>query len=329
VNLGASHEIVRGISVSIDWFRTDNKNIQSTKNLTRVVPGLTDFSQNPNYRAVTVFSPVDGHPITMYDVASQAVLNAASNNFTFTDPDQRSTYNGLDVAVNARLPHGARVFGGTTTERRIANACSNAIDNPNNLLYCDQSESGIPWKTQIKLSVVSPLPWWGLNASASFQGLPGYTLARSTYTVSRTTRYVVCPGNSASQGCVVGGLVSPNQISTNFTSADVTGATVTGVQLDAPGIALTARTNQLDLGVSKRISFHGFRFDPKIDLFNALNSSDYYSVRSTSFSPIVGPAGVTGPALPSLAAGTNYTNYRAPARFLQGRILKLGFNLTW
>lgn len=52
-------------------------------------------------------------------------------------------------------------------------------------------------------------------------------------------------------------------------------------------------------------------------------------MRSTSFSPIVGPAGVNGPALPSLAAGTNYTNYRSPARFLQARILKLGFNLTW
>jgi hypothetical protein len=139
----------------------------------------------------------------------------------------------------------------------------------------------------------------------------------------------VCPGNSASQGCVVGGLVSPNQISTNFTSVDVTGAAVTGVQLDPPGTGLTPRTNQLDFGLSKRISFRGFRFDPKIDLFNALNSSDYYSVRSTSFSPIVGPGGVNGPALPSLAAGTNYTNYRSPARFLQGRILKLGFNLTW
>jgi hypothetical protein len=328
-NLGISHEVLGGISVSFDWFRTDNKNIQSTKNLTRVVPGLTDFSQNPNYRAVTVFSPIDGHPITVYDVASQAVLNAASNNFTFTDPDQRSTYNGFDLGINARLPHGTRVFGGTTTERRVLNLCSTAIDNPNNLPYCDQSQSGIPWKTQLKLAVTSPLPWWGVNISASLQGLPGYTLNRTTYTVNRTTRYVVCPSNSASQGCVVGALVSPNQVLTNFTSYDGTTTTVTGVQLDAPQTTLTPRTNQVDIGVSKRISFGRFRIDPKLDLFNALNSSDYYSVRSTSFSPIVGPEGVTGPALPSPAAGTNYTNYRAPARFLQGRILKLGFNMSW
>jgi hypothetical protein len=293
------------------------------------VPGLTDFSKNPNYRPVTVFSPIDGHAITIYDVASQAVLNAPSNNFTFTDPDQRSTYNGVDVAVNARLPHGGRLFGGTTTERRIVDLCATAVDNPNNLAYCDQHESGIPWKTQLKLSATSPLPWWGLNVSASLQGLPGYTLLRTTYTVNRTTRYVVCPGNSAAQGCIVGGLVSPNQLSTNITSYDGTTTVVTGVQLDAPSTTLTPRTNQVDLGLSKRLKIGRFRFDPKIDLFNALNSSDYYSVRSTSFSPVVGPDGITGRAQPSLASGTNYTNYRAPARFLQGRIVKLGFNLMW
>jgi hypothetical protein len=331
-NIGVSHEVFRGISASFDWFRTDNKNIQSTENLTRVVPGLTDFSQNPNYRAFTVFSPIDGHAITAYDVASQAVQNAAPNNFTFTDPNQTSVYKGFDIGFNARLPHGARVFGGTTTERRVANLCASAIDNPNNLLYCDQSESGIPWKTQIKLSATSPLPWLGLAASVSYQGLPGYTLNRTTYTVTAATKYVTCPGNSAAQGCVVGGLVDPNQISANITSYDGTTTAVTDVQLDAPQVTLTPRTNQLDFGLSKRMKFGRLRVDPKLDLFNLLNSNDYFSVRSTSFSPIPNMS-VSDPthsaALPAPAAGTSYTNYRAPARFLQGRILKLGFNVSW
>ena len=34
-------------------------------------------------------------------------------------------------------------------------------------------------------------------------------------------------------------------------------------------------------------------------------------------------------ALPSLATGTNYTNFRAPARFLDGRIFRIGFNVSW
>jgi hypothetical protein len=332
-NLGISHEVMRGVSVSVDWYRTDNKDIQSTKNLTRALPaGITDPTKNPNYRAVTLFSPIDGHAVTMYDVASQAVLNAAPANFTFTDPNQSSTYNGVDVSFNARLAHGVRVFGGGTRERRVANLCASAVDNPNNLLYCDQSQSGIPWKTQVKLSLSSPLPWYGLNVSASYQGLPGYTLARTTYTVNGATRYVTCPGNSAAQGCVVGALVSPNQLSTNFTSYDGTTTTVTGVQLTAPATTLTPRTNQVDFGLSKRVTFGRLRVDPRVDLFNLLNSNDYYSVRSTSFSPILdssSPDPTHSPALPALAAGTSYTNYLAPARFLQGRILKIGFNVTW
>jgi hypothetical protein len=335
-NLGITHEMMRGVSVSFDWYRTDNKDIQSTENLTRVAAGITDPTQNPNYRAVTVFSPIDGHAITIYDVASRAVLTAAPNNLTFTDPNQTSTYNGFDVGFNARLAHGVRMFGGSTTERRIANLCASAVDNPNNLLYCDQSKSGIPWKTLIKLSGSSPLPWYGLNVSASYQGLPGYTALttapRTTWVVNAATKYVTCPGNSAAQGCVVGALVSPNQLSTNITSYDGTTTTVNGVQLDAPLTELTPRTNQVDFGLSKRLTFGRLRVDPRIDVFNVLNSNDYYSVRSTTFSPILNPNApnpTQSPALPALAAGTNYTNYLAPARFLQGRILKIGFNVTW
>jgi hypothetical protein len=95
---------------------------------------------------------------------------------------------------------------------------------------------------------------------------------------------------------------------------------------------LTPRTNQVDFGLSKRLTFGRLRFDPRIDVFNVLNSNDYYSVRSTTFSPILNPNApnpTQSPALPALAAGTNYTNYLAPARFLQGRILKIGFNITW
>ena len=101
------------------------------------------------------------------------------------------------------------------------------------------------------------------------------------------------------------------------------------VPLNAAGTQLTPRTNQVDFGISKRLKFGRIRIDPKIDLFNALNSDDYYSVVSTSFSPIVGPGGVNAPASPSLVGGTQPTSYHQPARFLQGRIVKIGFNASW
>ena len=91
--------------------------------------------------------------------------------------------------------------------------------------YCDQTNSGIPWRTQFKLAGTFPLPWYGITSAASFQALPGYILGTSALTAGGAgapnfTSYsgvgssydrdvghdatTVCPGNSASQGCVVG-----------------------------------------------------------------------------------------------------------------------------
>jgi hypothetical protein len=80
------------------------------------------------------------------------------------------------------------VFGGTATDRTIANTCSGAASNPNFLVtvggvnYCDQTNSGIPWRTQFKLAGTFPLPWWGITTAASFQALPGYILGTSALT---------------------------------------------------------------------------------------------------------------------------------------------------
>ena len=82
--------------------------------------------------------------------------------------------------------------------------------------------------------------------------------------------------------------------------------------------------------MAKRLKFGRIRIDPKIDLFNALNSDDYYTVTATTFSPILNTAAsdpTHSPALPTLTNG--FTTYRQPSRFLQGRIVRLGANVTW
>jgi hypothetical protein len=135
----------------------------------------------------------------------------------------------------------------------------------------------------------------------------------SAWTVTASTNYSVCPGNSASQGCVVGARVVPAGINSgSFT-----------VPLDAPGTLLTPRVNQLDLSFSKRITAGGIKFDPKIDIFNALNSDDYFTVRGTVFSPTTNSA-LTTPVTRG-SAGT----YLQPGSILQGRIIRLGAVVTW
>jgi hypothetical protein len=201
----------------------------------------------------------------MYDVLpafATSVSNVDSN-----DSNVTQSYNAFEFNFNARLPHGGRLFGGSATDRTVANTCAGAATNPNFLVtiggvnYCDQSNSGMPWRTQFKIAGSIPLPWYGLQAAASFQALPATCLGTqaltaggagvpnftsfsgvgSSFTVTPDTRYTVCPGNSASQGCTVGRAGCPNQITGSF-----------AVPLDAPGTLMTPRVTQLDFSISKR-----------------------------------------------------------------------------
>ena len=85
---------------------------------------------------------------------------------------------------------------------------------------------------------------------------------------------------------------------------------------------MTPRLNQVDFSVSKRITVRGVKINPKLDIFNLLNSDDYFSVRSTTYSPIA--AGTTPTALNG-SGGT----YLLPASILQGRLLRIGAVVNW
>src|SRR5262249_49676923 len=324
-NLGMTHELFCGFAVTGEWFHTDFKNILERNNTLR--PGaLTGPASvdNSNYRAVTVFSPIDGTPLTVYDPVSSTVQQAVANVDT-NDPKLKQSYNGFEFNVNARLPHGVTLFGGSSTDRTVSNSCSSATTNPNFLLFCDGAKNRIPWRTQFKLAGTYPLPWWGLQASGSFQALPGYLLAQpgplfplnqggfstttnpslnnpngagTVFTVLPTTVYTVCPGDSAAAGCVVGAPVIPDMKAGSL-----------NIPLIAPGTEMTPRLTQVDFSVSKRINLERFRFEPRVDLFNALNSSAYYAVGSMVYS--------------------TSSSYNSPSSILLGRVLRLGVNVQF
>ena len=323
-NVGSTHELMRGMSVSFEWFHNDSKNIwnRAERAATRHIPERNRVE--PQLPGADCVQPIDGSAITMYDPVSATVARAVRN-VDSNEPLLTQSYNAFEFNVNARLPHGARIFGGTATDQTIANTCAAAATNPNFLNYCDQSASGIPWRTQFKIAGTYPLPWFGVIVSGSYQALPGYLLGTqaltaggagapnfttmsglgSSWTVTPSTRYATCPGRAASQGCQVGALVAPGLVSSSLS-----------VPLVAPGTEMTPRVNQVDFSIAKRITVGRFRVDPKIDIFNALNSDDYFSVRTTSFAPTANP-GVSG--------GT----YLLPGSIIQGRLLRLGAVVNW
>ena len=96
-------------------------------------------------------------------------------NVDASDSDIKRQYNGFELGFNARLPRGARIFGGFNLEQTLADTCSAGTD-PNFTLYCNQWDSGIPWAKQFKLAGTYPLPWWGITTSISLQSLMGYVV---------------------------------------------------------------------------------------------------------------------------------------------------------
>ena len=68
------------------------------------------------------------------------------------------------------------------------------------------------------------------------------------------------------------------------------------------------RYNQLDLSMSKTFTVRGFRFSPKVDVFNAMNSDRWSSVTTAQF-----------------GAAT----YLQPATIMQGAALRVGIESSW
>jgi hypothetical protein len=305
-NAGITHEVLTGVTASFDYFRSDFQNITVRQNSLRTAASYDEF---------TVASPLDGSSVQVWlpkpGVASQVA------NIDSTSDEMKRAYNGFDLSFNARMRGGIRAFGGVNIERTINDVCVSAASDPNRSLYCDQSESGLPWQKQFKATVVYPLPWQGITVSAAYQGLNGYlsgTAAQAYggftagtgfdnprglgtfWLVTPALRYAAnCTG-----ACTPGALVLPAMSASGIASISV--------PLVAPETEFTPRINQFDFSMSKSFEFGAFRVTPKLDLFNALNSDDYTGVTSTQF-----------------GAAT----YMRPSTILQGRIIRFGVDARW
>ena len=148
-NVGISHELLRGTSVTAEWFHSDFKNLIARNNVAR---------RRPDYTPVTVVQPDRRQP----DHLLQHQHGQAERG-----PERRQQRSEHEAVVQrhrdqlqrapARAARG--IFGGTSTERIITNSCSAADHDPNLLLFCDGSKNNLPWITSGKLAGSYPLPW--------------------------------------------------------------------------------------------------------------------------------------------------------------------------
>ncbi|MGE3957145.1 MAG: carboxypeptidase regulatory-like domain-containing protein [Vicinamibacterales bacterium] len=280
------HEIVSGVSVTAGWYRREFFNLRRRFN-TGV--GLNDFTP------FTLYSPIDGSPITYYNISSAKVSQIATNLVDQNAPDRTMKYNGFEYNFSARLGKGITLFGGGMTERMLTNTCDDGW-NPNLLLYCDQSQTGVPFRTQFKIAGSVPLKY-GINVGVAFQSLPGYvygTTAQyaltgvsgpsgittnnppagqgSVWLITRTTTYNASSPCVAQGKCTAGQVVNPGQTQASLS-----------VPLVAPMTEYGDRINQLDINFTKNIKIGRFNIQPKLDMFNVLNVASVTNVLGLNY----------------------------------------------
>jgi hypothetical protein len=295
--LEIQHELLPRLSLTGSWFHGAFRNLTTTINRTLQFAG--DPTRNPNYTPYTIYSVLDGSPITVYGLNAN-VRSAPTSNLDTADPLRERIYNAFNLEFRARPGAGAQIFGGMSFERQQDVNCT-APDNPNSLRFCDDRANDIMFRKNFKMAGSYPLPW-GITLSGVLQSneSPAATTVAGSrnMTITRgSTRYPAnCPGACAP---LSGQLIVPLAIQ---------GQTLLAVPLVAANNMATERITQLDFKVSRTFRLNRVTVAPVFEIFNVNNSDAIISYQSTNaLSP----------------------QYLAPNSIMQPRMIGVGAQVKW
>ncbi|MDR1990866.1 MAG: carboxypeptidase regulatory-like domain-containing protein [Acidobacteriaceae bacterium] len=260
------HELFPRLSLSGTWFHGNFHNLTTSIN--------SNLSA-ADYTPIAVYNPVTGAKVDGVYSRIPGSSNTV-NNVDAVDPSKKLIYDSYGLEFRARLGRGAQIFGGTAFERQLSVDC-NHPDNPNLLMFCDDTKNNIPFAKQFKIAGSYPLPWYGIQLSGSFQSNPGPS--GSSFT---TTQYIAAntsaryPANCPAP-CPAGQLVLP----TGFIGAPATSTSI-NIPLVAPNAYYIERINQLDLKVQKTFKVNHVTISPQFEMFNVNNSDAIISTISSN-----------------------------------------------
>ena len=147
--------IRQGLTLNFNWVRRDDYQQEQILNL--AVPSSA-------WTPLTITNPLDGTPITMYNL-DPSFVGRTSVLYQTNAPRslRRNSYNGFETSVTGRLPRGAFVFAGWTIDRVVDTSCdaggstgatatgagvvlsgstpgglTNNVNDPNQFRFCDQ-----------------------------------------------------------------------------------------------------------------------------------------------------------------------------------------------
>jgi len=244
-------ELLPRVSMDVGYSRRWFHGVQVTDNVNR------DPSQ---YVAYTLIAPQDsrladggGYPITLYVPTNAAAAVAAQNLIraeTDFGPERKNYYDGVDLALNARLRQGLTLQVGSTTGRSVTDRCDTMalIDSPD-LRDCRNAN---PFLTTVR-------------------GLASYTVPKIDVLISGTVRSQPRQARTATwnvPNSVIIGLLGFTP--SNFTA---TGTQAIGIDDNDHRIWDESRRTQIDMRFAKIVRFGRTRTDIGVDVTNLLNSN--------------------------------------------------------
>ena len=307
VSTGVQHHVMPGLGVEFGYYRRWQGNQKVTDNLKLKPEDFREFCV-----MVPTAAQANGHDIGgageqlcgFYDFTQQRTdLVGQVQNFTTHAKnfgDEIWVFNGFEFNVNARMPGGVQLTGGTMTQRTRIESCY-TVDSPmysptesrgqlstadisNSLSGARTSTSMCrnkpPFKTTLKLMGTYPLPVWGIQVSGTIQALPGPAL-NGTRTYSRAEILGLPSGTTLSAATLALTVVEPNS---NYGSY----------------------INKTDVRFSKVVRIGAYRLTGGLDIFNALNSSDVLAVNTTVGTTWLNPTQVLGGRLFRLSARMDF-----------------------
>jgi hypothetical protein len=247
-SVGLDHEVGPRVGLSVSYNRRTFHRLVWTDNLA---------TTHDDYTLVTIPDPRgNGGTLPVYnlDPAKLGLVNELDTN---TENNHR-VYNGVDVALNARVGTEGRLTISSSIGRILNATCQ--VDDPNNLRFCDERQYDVPLKPSFRVAGTYPMPY-GVRFSAVFQSSPNAPTAgddtlQATYIVNRA--------------------IVPTLTQTSV-----------NVPLYEPGSSYRQRINQLDLMVGREFRMGAARLLPRVEFFNLLNASPVLSETQT-FGPALG-----------------------------------------
>ena len=265
--VSVQQELVPGMALNVGYYRTWYSNMSVSTNAALTAADFDSYcvtaptdTRLGSASGQRICGLVDVKPAKFGQVSD---LITQSSNFG----KQNEIYNGVDIGVNSRFGQGGILQGGVSFGRTVTNNCDVVQNNPQIALlapavvgageggraddaFCKVSNGN---QTQFKAAGNYPLPWFGLEASATYQNNPGLVFGAT----------VVVPNAQ----------IAP-ALGRNLSDGAAGNRTVALVK---PYTKFGDRVSQVDIRFGKRINFGRGKLRGMFDIYNLFNASTVLS----------------------------------------------------